>query len=64
MALDYQLDNSRGEVLFCGGCRYQWGLHKLTNFICPDCKNKLVSWYTKNESESDAISKWKRINGK
>jgi hypothetical protein len=64
MALNYQLDTSRGEVIFCGGCNYQWGLFKIDSWKCPTCKSTLVSWYTKNESTSDAINKWKRINGK
>ena len=64
MGLNYQLESSRGEVIFCGGCRNQWGLHKLSNFICPTCKSTLVSWYTRSESENSAIDKWKRANGK
>jgi rRNA maturation endonuclease Nob1 len=52
----------KGEVFFCGSCRRQQEAND--NVKCKSCGSTTVSWYTNRESEADAISKWKRVNGK
>lgn len=52
----------KGEVFFCGSCNRQQEAGN--NVKCKICGSTTVSWYTLRESASDAVSKWKRINGK
>lgn len=51
----------KGEVFFCGNCRRQQVVQK--GEACSMCGKKTVSWYTLREKESDAMRKWRRING-
>lgn len=52
-----------GEVYFCGNCRRQQAANA-NNISCKSCGSRTVSWYTNNETEADAIRKWKNANGK
>lgn len=58
--MSYQPD--KDEVFFCGQCKHQ---KPATGPIkCPSCNSTMVSWYTNRESHSQALEKWKKVNGK
>jgi hypothetical protein len=52
---------SNDEVYYCGKCRRQQQLREGEK--CKICRKLTVSWYTNREKESDAIRKWKQVNG-
>lgn len=54
-------DPERDEVFYCGGCKCQQ--QPKEGERCKTCKKITVSWYTDRENETDALRKWKRING-
>ena len=49
------------EVYFCGNCKRQQLASEGEK--CKQCGKITVSWYTKRESASDAMKKWKSVNG-
>lgn len=51
----------KDEVFFCGKCRRQQTPEEGER--CKVCGKVTVSWHTNRESESDAMSRWKLVNG-
>ncbi len=52
---------SKHEVYFCGKCRRQQSASG--DERCKTCGKITVSWDTSRETESDALRKWREING-
>lgn len=48
------------EVYFCGHCRRQQ--QESQGIKCVQCGKRTVTW-SRNETEKQAMEKWKRING-
>jgi hypothetical protein len=49
------------EVYYCGNCRRQQEPSRGEK--CVQCGKLTVSWFTNRESETDALRKWKTVNG-
>jgi hypothetical protein len=49
------------EVYYCGRCRRQQ--QPSEGEQCKQCGRLTVSWHTNRESESDAMKKWRSVNG-
>ena len=49
------------EVYFCGNCKRQQTPSQGEK--CIQCGKQTVSWYPNRESEQEAVSKWKQVNG-
>jgi hypothetical protein len=52
---------SRQEVYYCGKCQRQQ--QPSDGERCKVCGKITVSWDTSRESEKDALSKWRAVNG-
>lgn len=51
----------KGEVFFCGKCSRQYSASGPVK--CPVCGKTMISWYTDKEGSSEAMKKWKQVNG-
>lgn len=51
----------KDEVYYCGKCRRQQQSREGEK--CKICGKLTVSWHINREKESDAIRKWKQVNG-
>lgn len=49
------------EVYYCGKCNRQQMPSE--GIKCKICEKTTVSWYLNRESDTDALKKWKNING-